>query len=71
MFAGKIANVYGNHLTLEHLNDDAAREAILRPVDHFNAINPEQRAVEVEPALVDAVLEQVRTVRSSARGRGR
>ncbi len=61
MFAGKIANVYGNHLTLEHLNDHAARDAILRPLEHFNAINPEHRAVEVQPALVDAVLEQVRT----------
>jgi CHASE2 domain-containing sensor protein len=59
-FKSRIANVYGNYLHLDFLEAQAARDAVLEPVKTFN----EHRAAdtprfEIEPALVDAVLEQV------------
>jgi WD40 repeat protein len=61
LFAGKIANVYRNYLQLQYLDRDAAREAIVRPVERFNHMHADQQPVRVEPALVEAVLDQVRT----------
>ena len=60
-FKSRIPNVYGNYLHLDFLDAQAARDAVLEPVKTFN----EHRAAdaprfEIEPALVDAVLEQVR-----------
>jgi CHASE2 domain-containing sensor protein len=57
-FKPRIANVYGNYLHLDFLDARAARAAVLEPVD---ALNKRLEArFEVEPGLVDAVLEQVR-----------
>lgn len=51
LFRGKIRNVYANFLQLDFLNRNGAREAIEKPLDG--------ESVEVESALVDAVLDQV------------
>jgi CHASE2 domain-containing sensor protein len=60
-FKSRIANVYGNYLHLDFLDAQAAREAVLEPVKAFNQRLPaDAPRFEVEPALVDAVLDQVR-----------
>jgi WD40 repeat protein/peptidoglycan hydrolase CwlO-like protein len=57
-FKARIPNVLGNYLRLDHLDRDSAREAIVGPVDRYNELSS-NGAVEVEPALVEAVLDQV------------
>jgi CHASE2 domain-containing sensor protein len=60
-FKARIPNVYGNYLHLDFLDERAARDAVLEPVNAFNARQPNGAPrFEVEPELVDAVLEQVR-----------
>jgi WD40 repeat protein len=60
-FKSRIPNVYSNYLHLDFLDERAGRDAILEPVNAFNAELPTGAPrFEVEPALVDAVLEQVR-----------
>ncbi len=63
-YKGRMHSVFDNYLRIEHLSVEAAREAIVCPVDVFcraEGIPP----VEVEPALVDAVAEQVQAGRLS------
>ncbi len=61
LFAGRITNVYGNYLALEYLDREAAREAIVGPIEHFNRADPQARPMAIEPSLIDAVLDEVRT----------
>ena len=61
LFGGKVGNLYGNYLHLEYLDRRAARDAIVRPIERFNAEHPGNSPVQIEPALVDAVLDQVQT----------
>lgn len=58
-FKTRIPNVLGNYLRLEHLDVEAAREAILGPVTRYNELVGEGDAVDLEPELVEAVLDQV------------
>jgi WD40 repeat protein len=57
VFTGRLPNVFGNYLSLERLDRAAARDAVLGPLARFNKLS--DQAVEVEPALVDAVLDDV------------
>jgi CHASE2 domain-containing sensor protein len=59
-FKARIANVYGNYLHLDFLDEQAARDAIVEPVKAFNRLRAGAPRIEVETALVDCVLEQVR-----------
>ena len=61
-FKGRIPNLFDNYLRIDHLDSVAARAAIEKPVAHVNSIqaSPEKRWT-LEPRLVDAVLDQVRT----------
>jgi WD40 repeat protein len=61
LFAGKIRNIFGNYLQLEYLDRDAARETIVKPIEHFNQLHAEEPPIEIEPQLVEAVLDQVRS----------
>jgi WD40 repeat protein len=61
LFAGKIANVFSNYLQLDYLDRDAARETIVKPIEHFNQLHAQEQPIEIEPQLVEAVLDQVRT----------
>ncbi|HXB16008.1 MAG TPA: WD40 repeat domain-containing protein [Solirubrobacteraceae bacterium] len=70
LFAGKIPNVYGNYLQLENLDRDAAREAIVGPIEHFNELHPDEPPIEIEPALVDTVLTEVTTEQQPGGGSG-
>jgi CHASE2 domain-containing sensor protein len=54
---GRIPGLLDNLLRLEHLDERGAREAIERPLDRWNRVEPDQ--IAIEPALVDAVVVQV------------
>jgi WD40 repeat protein len=57
VFKAGLPEIFANQLRLEHLDREAARAAIVGPVDRWNELTGE--TVEVEPALVDAVLDEV------------
>jgi CHASE2 domain-containing sensor protein len=70
-FKARIPDVYGNYLHLDFLDENAAREAIREPVSAFNQrLEADAPRFEVEPALVDAVLGQVRRGRVAIGDRG-
>lgn len=73
VFRAKIPNLLANRLRLEHLDHDAGRAAIVEPVRVYNELAGEARRVEVEPALVEAVLGQVEAgaIGHGQSGRGR
>jgi WD40 repeat protein len=56
-FEGHVPGLGDHLLRLDHLDREAAREAILAPLEHWRQTVGEEW--EIEPALVDAVLEQV------------
>jgi hypothetical protein len=58
-FAGRVSNVYNNYLHLEYLSRDAAREAIEKPVERYNADHAAADAVTLDDELTDAVLGEV------------
>jgi WD40 repeat protein len=61
-FKGRIPNLFDNYLRLDHLDYQAARAAIERPIEQYNRLEAvDGQPVSIEPALVEAVLEQVRT----------
>ncbi len=61
-FEGRIPSLFDNYLRIEPLNREAARDAITKPIAQYNRLRAsEQPRVEIEPALVDAVLDQVQT----------
>jgi WD40 repeat protein len=72
LFRGKISNPYANTFSLSYLDRDAATEAITKPVERFNQALPEGERIQLEQALVDAVLDQVRAgeVAFGEQGRG-
>jgi WD40 repeat protein len=60
-FKGKIPNLFDNYLRIQHLTRDAAQSAVEKPIEELNRQNEnETRPIEIEPALVEAVLDQVR-----------
>jgi WD40 repeat protein len=63
LFRGKVTNVYANFLHLDFLDRDGARESIEKPIARVNELQADGSPYELEPELVDAVLDQV--------GRGR
>jgi WD40 repeat protein len=68
-FKARAPNLLGNRLRLEHLDRTAARAAILGPLEAYNRLAAEDRRTEIEPELVEAVLDQV-TVAASDRPLG-
>lgn len=61
-FKGRIPNLLGNMLRLEHLDRESAVNAIRGPLDEYNRqIDPSQVPFKIDDALVDAVIEQVQT----------
>jgi WD40 repeat protein len=70
LFRGKITNVYGNFLHLDFLRRAGATESIERPIERANELNGEGDQLELEPALLAAVLDQVGRGRIAAGGDG-
>jgi WD40 repeat protein len=58
-FQAPIPNVFANHLRLDHLDVAAARAAILGPLGRYNELVAADETADIDPALVEAVLEQV------------
>lgn len=55
----RIPRLFQNYLRMEPLRGDQAREAIVGPVERYNAAVDPSKRVNVEPVLVDAVLAAV------------
>ena len=55
-FKGRIPNLFANYLRLDHLDRRAASDAIVKPIERYNELTG--ASIEIEPALVEAVLEQ-------------
>jgi WD40 repeat protein len=68
-FKGRVPGLFANVLRLDHLDVDAARAAIVEPLAELEAIGGP--AVEAEPALVAAVVDQVASGRIERRLAGR
>jgi WD40 repeat protein len=68
-FKGRVPALFGNVLRLDHLDVDAARAAIIEPLAELEAMGGPR--VEVEPALVAAVVDQVASGRIERRLAGR
>jgi hypothetical protein len=61
-FQGQIPTLFDNRFGIDHLNRKAAREAITQPIEQFNRLYAAGRQrVTIEPDLVEAVLDQVKT----------
>ena len=60
-FKVRMPDVFGNYLPLEHLDREAGRDAIQKPIDQFNKKLGNGHPVSIEPALVEEVLKQVET----------
>ncbi|HYY43524.1 MAG TPA: hypothetical protein VE775_12380, partial [Pyrinomonadaceae bacterium] len=61
-FKGSIPSLFDNYLRIEHLDREAARAAIVEPVAEYNRrCTSDMQEVNIEPELVEAVLDQVRT----------
>lgn len=61
-FEGRIPTLYDNYLRVEHLNREAARVAIEKPIAQYNAFyETDGEPFSIEPILVEAVLNQVET----------
>jgi len=56
-FTGRIPGLFANTLRLDRLDREAARTAIVRPVERFAELTGE--TVAVEPELVERVLDEV------------
>lgn len=59
VFKGRIPGLYSNSLRLDHLDREAGRTAILGPLERYVEIVGPDAAIEIEPELVDAILEEV------------
>lgn len=60
-FEGDIPRLFKNIVRLKHLDVNSAREAIVEPIHEYNRRRPANvPVVQIEPALVEAVLNQVR-----------
>jgi WD40 repeat protein len=60
-FGGRIPNLLGNTLRLQHLTAADAEAAIRKPLDVYNGQQPDAAPVAIEDALVGAVIDQVRS----------
>jgi WD40 repeat protein len=58
-FTGRIPGLFANTLRLDRLDREAARAAIVRPVERYSELTGE--SVTVEPRLVERVLDEVGT----------
>lgn len=62
-FEGIVPGVFDNTLRLEHLDEHAARAAMIEPLRRYNMLVPEGQQREIEPALVDGLVHQVQAGR--------
>jgi WD40 repeat protein len=58
VFKGRIPNLFANYLRLDRLDRDAARAAIIGPIQRWNELAGTDVRVEIEPELVEDVVAQ-------------
>jgi WD40 repeat protein/flagellar biosynthesis GTPase FlhF len=58
-FKGRIPGLFANYLRLDRLDRDAGEAAIVGPVNAYNTLVEPERRVELEPALVAGLLDEV------------
>lgn len=65
-FEGRIPTLFDNYIRVDHLDRDAARDAIVKPIEQYNkGVGDQGFRVSIEPALVEAVLDETKTGRVS------
>jgi tetratricopeptide (TPR) repeat protein len=71
-FAEDIPQLFDNRLPIEHLDREAARDAIEKPKNEYNRVHAGEEPVVIEEKLIEEVLKQVETgqVIIGERGRG-
>ncbi|HYY82526.1 MAG TPA: WD40 repeat domain-containing protein, partial [Actinomycetes bacterium] len=71
-FKPRLPSLLDNSIRVRHLDRAAAARAVSGPIEAYNRLRPPQEAVEIEPELVEALLEEVRfgRVALGARGQG-
>lgn len=63
-FEGRIPRLFDNYLRIAHLDHDAARAAIEKPIAQYNRLNANDgQQFNIELELVEAVLTQIETGR--------
>ncbi len=65
-FKGHIPNLFDNYLRIDHLDLEGARDAIREPISEWNRrekLEGSGREFDIDPLLMEAVLDQVRTGR--------
>ena len=69
-FSKRIPNLLGNTLQLRRLSPEAARRAIVGPIERYNALYPGERHAVIESPLVDHIIAdvQIENVISSVSG---
>jgi hypothetical protein len=70
-FEGSIPTLFDNFRRIEHLDPASARQAILRPLEKYNASRPDEPPMKIDPDFVDQVLDQVHTGRVQIGDHGR
>jgi WD40 repeat protein len=71
-FKGRIPSLFENYLRIDHLDREAARSAIELPIAEYNRLQKDGQDASIEPELVEAILNQIKTgqVMLGAAGRG-
>jgi conflict system STAND superfamily ATPase len=64
-FSKRIPNLMGNTLQLRRLTPEAAKQAVRGPLEQFNKEFPSLPPASIDDALIDRVLEEVRTEKVS------
>ncbi|HEY7172403.1 MAG TPA: hypothetical protein VH417_16235 [Vicinamibacterales bacterium] len=58
-FSKRIPNLLGNTLQLRRLSAEAARRAIVGPIERYTAAHPGARPTRLDPSLVDRIVSEV------------
>jgi hypothetical protein len=59
-FKGRIPSLFGNYLRMDRLDRSEGREAIVQPLREYGRRSGHGERFDIEPALVETVLDQVR-----------
>lgn len=69
-FEGRIPSLFDNYLRIDHLGYDAARDAILKPIERYKELQAsDEPPIAIEESLVSTVLDQVQQVVLDETGR--
>ena len=71
-FKTRLPNIFDNNIPIRHLDRDSARCAITGPLNKYNQQRPPSEHVSIEPELIEAVLDDLRSghVALGPRGQG-